>query len=86
MSTEQIINLAALVLAVAAVVYGYVAKKSASTIVAEVNKTADEALQLQTTIVTNLLVLKELLEPAVRQLPKTRSKRASVEIEPSSES
>lgn len=81
MTIDQVIPYISMGVAVAAVVYGYVKGKNANDIVSTLTTSADEALKLQSTIVNTLLAMKEPLEAAVRQLPKTRAKRGSKGVE-----
>lgn len=74
---SEYVNYIALAVAVAAVVYGYVKNKSANEVLAELTKGGDEALKLQAQIVTTLIAMKDPLDKAIKQLPKTRSKRSA---------
>lgn len=81
MTIEQVIPYVSLALAVAGVVYGYVKKKSAAELAAVVADFNKGTMELHGAITAAVNSMKQPLEAAVKQLPKTRSKRASVEVE-----
>lgn len=81
MTIEQVIPYVSLALAVGGVVYGYVKNKTAKEVTKHVLAAAQQVVLTQAAMNSTLHAMVEPLEKAVRQLPKTRSKRTTIEVD-----